>query len=137
MGTKPKSKPFLFLYFNLCSGLDYIKQQAKRQKTQNYFASHHIVFSSDRHWDSRGAWEAIGLFITMESRGAQTDPLALNLLQPQDAVSPWMVPNVAGRATHAAVASPYLLKRQRFQTHSRFTASPQPVTHSNDMRTDT
>lgn len=49
-------------------------------------------------------------------KSAQTDPLGLNYCLPQDAVSQRMVPNVAGRATHAAVASLYLVRRQGCQT---------------------
>lgn len=49
-------------------------------------------------------------------KAAQTDLLGPNYHLPQDAVSQWMAPNVAGRSTHAAVASLYLLKRQGCQT---------------------
>lgn len=139
-GTKPKSKPLLFLYFNLCSGLDYVKQQAKMtgQKAQNSSASHHILFSSDRCRDSRGAWEAISLFITTESRGAQTHPLALNHLLPQDAVSPWTVPNVAGEQLMLLWPLLTSSKDKDFRLHiCQFRASPQTVTHSNNMKTDT
>ena len=72
-------------------------------KTQNYFAAHHVLFSSDRYRDSRGTWETIGLFITTESKDALTDPLGLNYHLPQDAISQRTDLNVSGRAAHAAV----------------------------------
>lgn len=108
--------------------VDYVKQKQKLlEKTQSYLASHPILFSmTDTEIQGESgkllACSLLLLFypgfqhITTESRDAQTDPLRLNYRLPQDAVSQWMVPNVAGRATHAAVASPYLLIRQGFQT---------------------
>lgn len=81
------------------------KQQLKITgwKTQNYFAAHHVLFSSNRHRDSRGTWGAIGLFVTTESKDALIDPLGLNYHLPQDAISQWTALNVSGRAAHAAV----------------------------------
>lgn len=90
--------------------------------SKNYWMESTELFCFSSHsllkWQTLRFKRSLGSYWPVhyhESRGAQTDPLGLSYGLPQDAVSQWMVLNVSGRATHAAVASLYLLKRQGFQ----------------------
>lgn len=101
--NKPKPK-YLIILFQSMLRSRLCKQQPNITgwKTQNYFVAHHILFSSNRHWDSRGTWGTTGLFITTWKQRWHDWSTWTELLPVTEAISQGMDLNVSVRAVHAA-----------------------------------